>query len=297
MIATQTVSIVITTKNRKSDLKKCLDTCFSQRNIDEVLVFDDGGNDGSYEFVIKNYPLVSVFRSETSLGLINARTKCASIAKGDIIISIDDDCIFQNETTLEEIIPFFSDPSIAAVTIPCIDVLIDPQKITQAGIGTVNDVYIRTQFRGCAHAIRKNVFLKLGGYYNNLFRQEEESEFGGRLWKHGYKIRVGICEYPILHYHSAVRNEKQISYYRARNQIIVNYRLVPLLLLPVVAFKQNIQTLIYDAKKGRLSSSLRGTINGLKQIICGKIKRDNMGLKAYLEYKEIRMKQIKRISI
>lgn len=285
------VSIVISTKDRLSDLINCLNSCLLLNGIDEILVFDDGSKDNTYDFVKENYPSVSLFRSDESLGLINARIKCASLAKGNIIISVDDDCVFQDTETVNEIVQYFSLPNIAVVTIPCIDVYLNPEVITQCGLGKVEDsIFITTQFRGCAHAMKKDIFLSLGGYYSNLGRQEEETEYGLRLWKAGYIIRIGDCSCPILHYHSSIRNEKLISYFRSRNQFLVNYRLIPLLLLPIFGGKQLIQTFFYEFRNKRTFSFFQGLKDAWIEIVSGRVKRDALSYNSYLKYKYLRSK-------
>lgn len=284
------VTLVISTKDRVSELTKCIDSCLHLKGVFEILVYDDGSLDETYYFIKNKYPAVSLYRGEKSIGLINARTKCASLAKGNILISIDDDCVFQDSNTILEILPFFSQDDIAVVTIPCIDVLVDPNKVTQEGVGDTQTVCYTTQFRGCAHAIRKDVFLKIDGYYDNLVRQEEETELGLRLWKQGYKIRVGNCTKPILHYHSIIRNENVISFYRSRNQFIVNYRLMPLVFFPVFSVKQLIQTCFHEILNKRGIYFFNGLTDAIKEIIKGKIKREALGYKDYLAYKRLRIK-------
>lgn len=284
------ITIVISTKDRMSELARCLDSCFLLKGIFEILVYDDGSLDGTYAFVKENYPSVSLYRGEKSIGLINARTECASLANGNILISIDDDCVFQDSNTILEILPFYNQENIAVVTIPCIDFFVDPNKVTQEGVGGLETICYTTQFRGCAHAIRKDVFLKVGGYFNNLVRQEEETELGLRLWKEGYKIRVGNCSKPILHYHSVIRNENVISFYRSRNQFIVNYRLTPALFFPIVSLKQMIQTFFYEIRNKRAVYFFNGLKAAFKEIVKGRIKREALSYSDYLAYKQLRIK-------
>ena len=284
------VTIVISTKDRVNELQKCLDSCLLLTDVFEILVYDDGSIDNTFIFVKNNYPSVSLYRGNRSIGLINARTKCAFFAKGNILISIDDDCVFQNSSTISEILPFFNHSRVAVVTIPCIDVFINPNSITQEGVGGLETLCLTTQFRGCAHAIRRDVFLEMGGYYDNLIRQEEETDLSLRLWKEGYNIRIGNCSQPILHYHSSIRNENMISFYRSRNQFLVNYRLIPLALFPIFASKQLIQTFIHEVRNRRIRSFFKGLKSAIIEITTGKVKRQPIGYRDYLAYKKLRVK-------
>lgn len=290
------VSIVVTTKNRKADLEKCIKSCESLKNVSEILVFDDGSTDDTSAFVREMFPEVSLYRSEQSLGLINARTKCASLAKGDLIVSIDDDCVFQHEDAIAEIAGYFSHPKVAAVTIPIINVLIS-DAVVQQGMGSKEDFYITAQYMGGAHMIRKDVFLQMGGYYDNLIRQEEETDFCMRLYGKGYWVRIANCQKPILHYHSASRNLYLISFYRARNQFILNYKNAPLFLIPLAVLKQAFSLVLFERKNGQLKACLSGFKDGIKSIISGRIKRTPVSVKTYFFFKKLRSKQWLKIEV
>lgn len=287
---TTTVSIVITTKNRKEDLGRCLDSCYGLKGVNEILVFDDGSTDGTSAFVKTKFPEVSLYRSEESLGLINARTKCASLAKSNLIVSIDDDCIFQGVDTIAEVVSYFNHPKVAAVTIPVINVFVS-DSIVQPGIGSIDDVYICAQFIGCAHALRKDIFLQMGGYYDNLIRQEEETDYCMRLYGNGYWVRIADCKKPILHYHSTSRNFYQISFYRARNQFILNYKNAPGLLFPFAVLKQAFSLVVFERKNGQIKACLAGFRDGFKSIVSGKVKRTPLSMKTYFFFKKLRSRR------
>ena len=95
------ISIVIPTYNRKPILEKCLRALekqqFSNENLDgyEVVLVDDGSNDGTLEWLNKNqldFPHVCAF-SQDHLGPAAARNLGVKKAKGDKIIFIDSDLV------------------------------------------------------------------------------------------------------------------------------------------------------------------------------------------------------------
>lgn len=284
----ETIGIVITTKNRKDELVKCLNSCISLNGLDEILVFDDGSNDGTYELVKNNFPTVKLYRTETSLGLINARTECSKLFGSEIIVSIDDDCVFDDIDTLIEIKNYFCSSRIAAVTIPVIDVL-KSSNITQKGIGEIGDIYITSQYRGCGHAIRKSIFLELGGYRKDLVRQEEETDIAMRIYNMNYLIRVGNCKKPILHFHSTIRNEKVITFYQARNKIILAYAHTPIYLLIPSLLRIFFNMLAYAIEKKELVSGANGLWDAFKLIFTGKIQRTPQNFQVFVFYKKLRL--------
>ncbi len=102
------ISIVIPTYNRKPILEKCLRALEKQQFADEklngyeVVLVDDGSNDGTLEWLDKNqadFPHVCVF-SQEHLGPAAARNLGVEKAQGDIIIFIDSDLVV-TETFLQ----------------------------------------------------------------------------------------------------------------------------------------------------------------------------------------------------
>jgi glycosyltransferase involved in cell wall biosynthesis len=100
---TNSVSILITTKNRLTDLAFTLDKIkyLLDRNDVESVVFDDGSTDGTYEFVKQNYPNIQLHRNATSKGYIFCRNQMLNETKATYAISLDDDAHFVGLNPLE----------------------------------------------------------------------------------------------------------------------------------------------------------------------------------------------------
>ena len=225
-------SIIITTKNRKDELAKALVSALNQ-NAYEVIVWDDGSTDGTADFVAQHFASVQLVRSDVSVGLINARNRLAQIATGDLLFSIDDDAVFSEVGIVSEIAAQFVDDRIAAIAIPLINVN-QSQKVLQKAQSAGATEPIR-QFIGTAHALRRDVFLKVGGYPDYLGRQEEELHLAAELYRHGYKIVKGHSD-PIHHFESVSRSRPEEAYREARNLWLFALRYAPIwALLPHLA--------------------------------------------------------------
>jgi hypothetical protein len=61
-----TASLVITTRNRRDDLRTVLRSAVQQAGLPEIIVIDDGSNDGTAEMVRVEFPSVIVHRREDS---------------------------------------------------------------------------------------------------------------------------------------------------------------------------------------------------------------------------------------
>jgi succinoglycan biosynthesis protein ExoO len=67
-------SVVITTRNRKEDLCKAIESALGQTGVAvEVIVVDDGSTDGTSDLVAKRFPAVRLVRFDMSRGYIVQR--------------------------------------------------------------------------------------------------------------------------------------------------------------------------------------------------------------------------------
>jgi glycosyltransferase involved in cell wall biosynthesis len=91
-----TATLLISTKDRKEELRCALESALTQTDVSEILVFDDGSSDGTGEMVRTQFASVRYERSERSLGIVAARNSAIRLARGSVVITIDDDCVFQS---------------------------------------------------------------------------------------------------------------------------------------------------------------------------------------------------------
>ena len=276
-------SIVIATKNRKEELKRAINSCMKLNGNPGILIFDDGSDDGTFAYIKETFPGINIYREEKSIGLIDARTKAATLVEEDIIFSIDDDAIFTDENTVVEILKYFDHPSVGAVTIPYIDIY-KSQQVKQIGHSDFNKLLACGVFRGTAHALRRNIFLKLGGYEKNFVRQGEESDYAIRMYVNGYFIRVGNSK-PIIHFESPTRDTKFIDYYAARNSLIIAYKYTPGVILIPYLFWLCIQLYINSVNKRTTSSINKGIKDGIKAIHESIFIRTPMPFFKFIAYK------------
>lgn len=227
-------SVVITTKNRREDLARAVQSALDQQDAEvEVLVVDDGSTDGTDDMIRRQFPGVTLHRAAPSRGYIVQRNLAATIARGPIIFSIDDDAIFSTPHVVAQTLGEFDDDRVGAVAIPFIDVNKSPRVNQQAPDG--NDVYVTNTYIGTAHAVRRELFLKLGGYREMLFHQGEESDFCLRMLDAGYVVRCGRAD-VIHHFESPRRDITRMSLFGRRNDILHAWHNVPMpYLLPHLA--------------------------------------------------------------
>ena len=217
-------SVVITTKNRKEELRVALRSAFEQTAQPEVMVMDDGSTDGTADMVRAEFPKALLQHFNESKGYIVRRNEGAKLATGDVIFSIDDDAEFSTARVIEQTLAEFDDPRIGAVAIPYIEPHKANRLAQQAPDRTT--VWVTDRFIGTAHAVRRDVFLKLGGYREHLVHQGEEGDYCIRMLDAGYFVRLGNAD-PIHHFESPKRNLERMDYYGCRNSILFAWQNVP----------------------------------------------------------------------
>jgi len=85
------ISVVIPSYNRRHTLQRALKSVFEQRSaVDEVILVDDGSNDGSAEMVAREFPTVRMIR-QPNLGVSAARNRGIEAARHDWIALLDSD--------------------------------------------------------------------------------------------------------------------------------------------------------------------------------------------------------------
>jgi GT2 family glycosyltransferase len=221
-------TVVITTRNRREETVRAVESCLAQEYTPlEVLVYDDASDDGTKEALEALGGNVRVIRNEERCGFIVNRSKGFYDACGDVILSIDDDAYFSSPSIIGSIMKCLSDhPEAGAVAIPYIEPL---KRRSLSNLKTPFRSVPGDELRGfigCAHAVRRQVALELGGYRDYFVHQGEERDFCIRLRQAGWKIVYGKSDF-IVHMVSSNREPVRISYYGARNQILFNILNLP----------------------------------------------------------------------
>lgn len=211
-------TVVIATKDRREALRTALASAVAQEGEVEVLVLDDGSTDGTAEMVAADFPQARVARFETSAGLVVRRNEAARLATGEVLVSIDDDAVFTTPRVVAQTIADFDRPQIGAVAIPYVDVLRAPDEHQRAP--DPDACWVTATFRGTAYAVRRELFLRLGGFREVIFQQGEEADFTLRLLDAGFAVRLGRAD-PIHHFESPQRDMARMARYGRRNEILL----------------------------------------------------------------------------
>lgn len=199
------VSIIIPTLNRKDILREALlslDKVDYPRDQLEAVVVSDGSTDGTNELMSQikkklNYKLV--FVREKRRGISYAKNTAIKKSKGEVIVSTDDDCLFE-KNWLEKLVKPFSDPLVGAVGGPdravknetILAKSIDYAFNSFIGSGGIHGRFLKVKLGkfypvGCNMAFRRKVVKKIG-FFDETLAPGEETDFNHRIEKAGFKL-------------------------------------------------------------------------------------------------------------
>jgi GT2 family glycosyltransferase len=196
----------------------------------EVIVMDDGSSDRTAEVMRAEFPSVRFYRTETSQGYVAQRNRAAQLANAEIIFSIDDDAIFTSANVVLQTLVCFENSRVGAVAIPYVEPRKSPAVRQQAP--SADEVFVTDWYIGTAHALRKDLFLALGGYREFLVHWGEEMDYAIRMLQAGYVVRLGHGD-VIHHMESPKRDWGRMDYFGRRNDILFAWHNVPMPYLPV----------------------------------------------------------------
>lgn len=253
-------AVVIVTKDRKDELRRAIRSTLEQRGGSiHIVVSDDGSTDGTAEMVCHEFPQVALVRHERSAGYIVRRNAAAALTAAPIIFSIDDDAALPSSDTVAQTLAEFDSPLIGAVAVPFIDVNRDGR--VQQRAPDEREAFVTDMFIGTAHALRRELFLKLGGYRAELCHQGEERDYCLRLLDAGYVVRLGRAD-PIHHFESPQRHVARIDHLGRRNDVLYAWHNVPMPYLPVHLLATTVKGLLLGIKLGRPLRMLHGLASG-----------------------------------
>ncbi|MBW4650311.1 MAG: glycosyltransferase family 2 protein [Kastovskya adunca ATA6-11-RM4] len=190
-----TISVIIPVYNGGTAFRECLSKLMeAQPQPDEVIVVADGDTDDSWQLA-KEFG-VKVLRLSVCSGPARARNVGAQAARGDILFFVDADVAICPEAIEQVAIAFSQQPDLDALIGSYDDApgaknfLSQYRNLFHHYTHQIASTKAST-FWGACGAIRRDVFLRMGGF-DERYRQPsvEDIELGYRLCRAGYKIQL-----------------------------------------------------------------------------------------------------------
>lgn len=230
---TQLISFVIATRNRKDSLNRCLTSIRSQSYPNkEILVIDNGSDDGTSEFVRSAFAEVKLFSLPTNQGAAGGKSIGLREAQGQFIIQLDDDAAFPDTTVCETVLLYFEHNK--QVGVLNFNVLNPQTQQTQPRAIPRRDkrlLFADTYcgyFLGMGCAFRTDMLRQVGYYWEKLNPYgAEEFDLSYRILEAGHAI-LWTKEIRICHFESPLsRPIGRRAYAETCNRIWVALRYLP----------------------------------------------------------------------
>lgn len=207
-------SILITTKNRKSDLFFTLQKVENllEREDVECIVCDDGSTDGTYEMVKENFPKVQLLRNNTSKGLIFSRNRMLNAVTSDYAVSLDDDANFLSDDVLQKIENYFvGNPKCAVQSFR-----IYWNKILPESKFSSENSKVVKGFVGCGHVWNMKAWRGIPNYPAWFVFYGEEDFAAFQLFKKGWEIHYNPD--ILVHHRVDIKARKKGKDYQQRTR-------------------------------------------------------------------------------
>ncbi len=241
------VSAIIVNWNGKEFLAEAIGSLLKQDYSDlEILVSDNGSEDGSVEYLRETFPTVRIVENKANLGFGTALNRAMEHATGDYFLFLNNDLSLKEDCVRHLAQLLYSDNNIGA-TVPKILFYEKPDKINSFGVGVnyTGMAYPKLvnfpdsdEFRehetacGGIFMMKREAYEDVGGFEEDFFLYHEDHDLSWRMRLRGWKIMV--TPKAVLYHHYHFNKGVRKFYHSERNRLymlIKNYRGRTLLLV------------------------------------------------------------------
>jgi len=276
------VSVLICSRERPNALMRCLQSVLQQDYpyITQILILDDNSKTCDLAEIVGSTlkdSRIQWFRSNVSLGVAGGRNFLMERAEGDIFIIIDDDAYFADRLSVKNIVNCFTEnQQIGILAFKVInhdskgeDLLVPFSRRWRREMPHITEeLQMVSYYVGTCHAIHRGVIEECGFYQDDFIYGGEELDLSYRV------IQAGLCimyvpSVLVHHYPSPSVVEKGSGFehsYSTRNSIVLAYKYLPWVYIPVYIAVWVFYHGISAIKNGSFRVFLRGVCAGLAQM-------------------------------
>ncbi|PWN07013.1 glycosyltransferase family 2 protein [Rhodohalobacter mucosus] len=255
-------SIIIVTWNALDHLRHFLPSVAATSYPDfEIVIADNASTDESSEWIRENIPGIKIATLDQNYGYCGGNNRAVKYADGDILIFLNNDVRVEPDW-LHPLARTFNDKSIG-VAQPKMLSATEPDKFEYAGAaggmidklgypfckGRIFDVVEKDTGQydepdeifwasGAAFAVRKDLFLELGGFDEDFEFHMEEIDFCWRAHKMGNRV---MSQPESVVYHlgggSLPMGSPRKVYYNYRNSLIMLTKNLDSFMVPKILFR------------------------------------------------------------
>lgn len=265
------ISIAILTYNRCEILEELLKSLsmISYPYL-EIIIVDNCSEDETRNIVKERYGNFKYHRSGCNIG-VAARNIALRMAKGDIVVTIDDDIFGIDDDAIEKLIEFFSkNQNVGALNFRVYDYFTREicNWIHHKKIEDFNDrEFLTYEISEGAVAFSKKALEMSGLYPEYFFLSHEGPDLAFRVINSGMEVRYSPI-ISVYHLHAKSGRKSWYRYfYDTRNQFLFAMRNLPIFYGIKYLFKGMLTTFIYSIRDGYFMYWLKGIFEGISKSI------------------------------
>lgn len=232
-----TLSIIVPCLNGKKIVGKLIKSILVQNypsNL-EIIVVDNGSEDGTADYIKKNWPDVKIISLTKNMGSAPALKIASEAAGGKFILATNDDVVFDKNALQSLVDCYLSDKNIGIVTGMMLSMK-KPYKFCIPGFKINHylgyhpyDLYHKDKIRECDWAvgacllIKKSILKKVNGFDQGYIFCGEEYDLSFQIRRLGLKV---MYTPKAIFYHQFRRNanpssETLFAHYRGKIRYLI----------------------------------------------------------------------------
>ena len=266
------VSVILVSFNSGGALLRCLATIGS--DADEVVIVNNGdwGPELDVAAARANVTIVAAY---DNAGFGAGCNLGASLATGDVLVFLNPDTVAM-PGAIGELVRTLDDESVG-IAMPRLRLLQEPELLNSSGnvihisgLGWSEGYGVRAAAdgralreiaspSGAAMVVRRDEFLRLGGFREELFLYHEDQDLGWRMRMAGLRIVLNPRA-DVYHEHEFDRHERK-RYYLERNRlafVLLDFSLRTIVVLGPVLVATELSMIALAARQGWLREKLAG---------------------------------------
>ena len=281
VLSLMTISVIIVTFKRDQDLLDAVQSVLKQKTDCEVIIIDNNP-ESVVEGLLPANENIRYYKQKSSESLMCARNLGTQMAKGDIVVYLDDDAVFENSDALCKVKSYINNyKDVGCFTFRIENYYsrkITPKEFPHPDLKLADQKCYVSYFSGGAHAFRKKVLDEVGPLLDMGYGGEE-LELSFRVIKQKYKI---LYTPDILVLHKVAQtgrfSSKKLVYFSVRNRYFVLTRHLPFVYLLINTSAWNVIWFYRALRSRALKSYFSGLYEGLQFLSKGLLqKRDVVG--------------------
>lgn len=253
------LSIVVLSYNRLEEIKKNVTSICKEIKSEglyfEVIVVDNASDDGSQQFLRdleKRYSFLSVLLNNENYGVAKGRNIGYKKAKGNYILSIDDDTKIGIDE-IQKLKAELTELPEAGILSPHIKHYKTKQNQSYHG----EEVTQIANFHGACYLIKRKVFEEVGYLDEECTFGGEELDYSIRSYNKGFKI---LYTPNIIVYHNNYRRTgdegAERRYKWVYNFIRIHFKHFPFLIAVKFSFRYLVSHIFNSLKKNNITASI-----------------------------------------